>query len=133
MRSNLGEAARRGAEAMVRSMGAATVVLWMPAPPVGGDAGEELGLSAPEFQRLTLAPVAVHRTNNRAEALVPAEALETLLGIAGPGAVETAMLAVSTVQLGDEAYVLTATNTVSMMGRTCLYRLVLQMPPVEVV
>lgn len=133
MQRDLAEAARRGAKALVQSNGGAAVVLLLPAPPVAGDAGEELGLSAPEFQRLTLSPVAVHWKNNGTEVLVPAEALESLLGIAGAGAVETAMRAVSVVQLGDEAYVLTETQAVQAMGRACLYRLVLQMPPTEVV
>ena len=133
MRSDLGEAARRGAEAMVGSMGASAVVLMMPSPPIAGDAGEELGLRSPEFQRLTLSPVAVRLKAESAEVTVPAEALEILLGLQGDGAVETAMRAVTTVLVGDEAYVLMATEAVASMGRACLYRMLLRLPPTEVV
>jgi hypothetical protein len=118
---------------MVRFLGASTAVLMMPAPPVAGDAGEELGLRSPEFQRLTLTPVAVQPKGNGVEVLAPAAVLETLLGLSGAGAVEAAMRSVSTVLLGDEAYGLTATQAVFSLGQACLYRLVLQMPPAEVV
>ena len=133
MGRDVSEAARRGAHAMVHALGAAAVVLMVPAPPVAGDAGEELGLRTPEFQRLTLAPAAVRLKLRSAEVVAPADALEALLGLTGSGAVETAMSSVSTVQVGDEAYVLTATETVAAMGGACLYRLLLQLPPTEVV
>ena len=133
MRSDLAEAARRGAHTMVHSLGATAVVLMIPAPPVAGDTGEELGLRTPEFQRMTLAPVAVRLKVRSAEVVAPADALEALLGLTGSGAVETAMSSVSTVQVGDEAFVLTATETVASMGSACLYRLLLQLPPTEVV
>ncbi|SEB87390.1 hypothetical protein [Terriglobus roseus] len=133
MLSDLGKAARRGTDAMVRCVGASTAILRMPAPPVAGDAGEELGLRSPEFQRLILTPVAVQPKGNGIEVLAPAAALETLLGISGAGAIAMAMRSVATVLLGDEAYVLMATHAVVSMGQVCLYRLVLQMPPTEVV
>jgi hypothetical protein len=131
MRSYFAEAARRGANALVQSLGSAQVVLRMAAPPAAGDAGEELGLRTPEFQPRTLMPVAVRRKAKTAEIVVAAETLETLLGLTGSGAVESAMRSVSTVQLGDEAYVLTGTEAVVAMGRACLYRLVLRLPATE--
>ena len=133
MRNDLAEAVRRGARAMVQSLGAAEIFLMVPSPPVQGDSGEELGLRAPAFQRRPLRPVAVHREGQAAEVTVAADDLETFLGVRDPGAVETAMQGVLFVQVGDQRYLLTATEVTVAMGHACLYRLLLHMPPAEVV
>jgi hypothetical protein len=126
MVSDLAEAVRRGASAMVQSLGATEVVLRIPSPPVAGDVGEELGLRTPEFPMRRLAPVAVRRTSDAMEVLVPADLMEQVLSVQGNGAVVTAMRSVTAVQIGDEAFVVTDVIAVEAMGRACLYRLVLQ-------
>jgi hypothetical protein len=133
MRNDLAQAVRRGACAMVQALGAAEVLLVMPAPPVAGDNGEELGLRAPEFQRRALKPVAVLVNSQTAEVIVAAGVLETLFDLKDPGAVEAEMQSVSFVQVDDQRYLLRSTGVVVALGHPCLYRLLLQFPPTEVV
>lgn len=131
--TNAAEAARRSVHALIHVLGATCVQLQMPAPPIAGDDGEELGLRAPEFQARQLAPVAVRRTKGDTEILVPADALENLLGVQGAGAVRAAMAAASAVLVADESFVPLGTEAVMASGRECLYRLRLRPLGTEVV
>ena len=113
---------RRGVRALIQTLGATAVQLRMPAPPIAGDRGEELGLRAPEFQRKTLAPVAV-RQGKPVEVLVAADVLEELLGVTETNAVTAAIDAVAAVEIGEDVFVPTATETVPCRGGVCMYRI----------
>lgn len=117
---------RRGVHALIQTLGATAVQLQLPTPPVAGDSGEELGLRTPGFQGKMLAPVAVRRSGTTVDVLVAADTLETMLGVAGSGAVTTAIEMVAAVQIGDESFITTATETVPCQGGACMYRILLR-------
>lgn len=117
---------RRGVHALIQTLGATTVELRLPAPPIADDSGEGLGLRAPEFQGKTLEPVAVRRTSSGVEVLVAADVLEAALGVAESGAVAIAIMTIAAVQIGDESLVPTGTETVPCRGGACMYRILLR-------
>jgi len=126
-------AGRAAACAMVQFLGGASARLEMPAPPVAGDDGEQLGLRSPEFFAKLLTPIAVRNTKDATEVLVAADVLEELLGVSGCGAVAAAMTAVYAVVIGDVRYRMTATECMKAKGDVCLYRLLLTTNGTEVV
>ncbi len=124
---------RRGAAALAHAVGGATVKLQMPALPVAGDDGEELGLRAPEFQVRILGPVAVLRPGKSSAVLVPADTLEEMLGITGVEGVRTAMQSMSAVLIGDGSFALVDVEVAANAGsKALLYRLLLQGEGIEV-
>lgn len=130
---SLNVADRRAADAMIRLLGAGEARLEIAAPPIAGDVGEQLGLSAPEFSARVLAPVAIRATNENTELLVAADVLEALLGVRGFGAVRAAMIAVYAVVVGDVRYRMVRTECVTAKAEACAYRLVLEKTGTEVV
>ncbi len=127
------EALRRGVHALIHTLGATAVQLQIPAPPIANDSGEELGLRAPEFQWKPLVPVAVRRTTKNTELLVPADALEEVLGVQGGSAIRSAVLAMTAVRVRDESFVPVATEASEGSGRECMYRILLRQDGTEVV
>lgn len=127
------EALRRGVHALIHILGATAVQLQIPAPPIANDPGEELGLRAPEFQWKPLVPVAVRTTGKNAELLVPADALEDVLGVQGGSAIRSAVLAISAVRVRDRSLVPVATESLDGSGRECMYRIILRQHDTEVV
>lgn len=128
--SQIAAGTRRGVRALIQTLGATTVQLCIPAPPVAGDSGEELGLRAPEFQWKPLEPVAVRR-GKVVEVLVAADVLENVLGLSESSAVAAAMAALAAVQMGAEVFVPTATEAVPCRGGVCMYRIALRAEPAE--
>lgn len=116
---------RRAAAALVGQVGGSVASIELPALPVADDDGEQLGLSAPEFQQRVLAPVAVRRKTGALELLVAADVLEEMLGVRGEGAVLAAATQVWCVLLADVRYRLTGVEAVRAMGEACLYRMLL--------
>jgi hypothetical protein len=126
-------ALRRGANALVRTVGGASVELQMPVPPVAGDDGEELGLRTPEFQIRLLGPVVLRRSGKSTTVLVPAAALEEMLGINGAAGVRTVMQGVSAVLVGDASFALADVEVAANAGnKALLYRLLLEGEGIEV-
>ena len=78
----------RAADVLLRGLGGAAILLRMPAPAVPADVTEQLGPSTPQFQDLSLAPVATRKARatvaagNAAqwELVVSASAVEKLVG-----------------------------------------------------
>jgi len=126
-------AERRSADALVWMLGASEVRLEMPAPPIAGDDGEQLGLRAPEFFAKVLAPVAVRFVKRNTELLVAADVLEELLGVYGFGAVRAAMTGVYAVVVGNVRYRLVRVECVASKAQACAYRLLLEQPGTEAV
>ena len=126
-------ALRRSVHSLIYTLGATAVQLQLPAPPIANDNGEELGLRAPEFQWKPLVPVAVRKTNQGTELLVPADALEEVLGVEGGGAVAAAIEAMSAVLVRDLTFVPTGVEAVLSNGRECMYRIALRLENAEVV
>ncbi len=125
-------AARRAAHALVHSLGATCIQLQLPALPIADDDGEELGLRLPQFQLQAFAPAGVRRRGSATEVLLPADVLESGLGVHGDGAVRIALASASGVQIGDELFVLQGVETVAAAGCDCLFRLILQNVATEV-
>jgi hypothetical protein len=129
----LAAAMRRGAVAITHVVGSATVRLQMPALPVAGDNGEELGLRTPGFQTRLLGPVALRRSNKSTVVLVPADTLEQMLGLYGSGAVRTGMQSVSAVLVGDISFALVDVEVAASAGSEALmYQLLLEGEGIEV-
>lgn len=126
-------ALRRSVHSLIHTLGATAVQLQIPAPPIANDNGEELGLRAPEFQWRTLVPVAVRKSNKGTEMLVPADALEEVVGVEGGGAVAAAIEAMSAVLVRDQTFVPTAVEAVLSSGRECMYRIALRLENAEAV
>ena len=129
----IAQAARRAAHALIATLGAASIQMQIALPPVAGDDGEELGLRSPEFQSESVAPVGIGQTNEHIEVLVPADTLEAVFNVNGSGAIATALLTVTAVQIEDEVYVVNSVEPVSIGGRDCMYRLLLREQGTEVV
>ena len=127
------EAARRATHALVATLGGTAVQLLIATPPVAGDDGEELGLRSPQFQAETVAPAVIRHTTQATEVLLPADVLEAALGVEGSGAIKTALLTVTAIQIEDELYVTTDVQAVSAGGSDLLYRLELRVQGTEVV
>lgn len=126
-------AERRAADALVRMLGASEARLEIPAPPIAGDDGEQLGLRAPELFAKVLAPVAIRFVKENTELLVAANVLEELLGVHGFGAVRAAMTAVYAVVVSDVRYRLVRVECVTSKADACAYRLMLERPGTEAV
>lgn len=83
-------AAKRAADALLRSGGGRSVLLRIPSPGTPGDATEQLGLATPSFQDVELAPAVFRRaramgtatvsSGPRWEVLISATAVDTLVG-----------------------------------------------------
>lgn len=81
-------AAKRAADALLRSGGGRTVLLRIPSPGTPGDATEQLGLATPTFQDVELAPAVIRKARAtvtaekapRWEVLLSATAVDTLIG-----------------------------------------------------
>jgi|GEM_PF-5352186 len=130
---DLKTAARRAVSAMMWQMGAMTARMEIPAPPIAGDDGAQIGLGTPLFQVHVLAPVALQVTKDSAELLVAADVLEDVLGATEPGQVQSGMATVFAVVVGDVRYRVSSVVCVYAMGGACLYRVQLAVPGTEVV
>ena len=126
-------ALRRSVHSLIHTLGATAVQLQLPAPPIANDTGEELGLRSPEFQWKPLVPVAVRKSNKGTEMLVPADALEEVLGVEGAGAVAAALKAMSAVLVRDQTFVPATVEAVLSNGRECMYRIALRLEDAEAV
>lgn len=123
---------RRSVHALVHTLGGTTVQLQLPAPPIANDSGEELGLRAPEFQWRMLGPVAMRNNSKGTEMLVPADALEAVLGVEGSGAIAAALQTVAAIRVRDRSFVQTGMEAVLSRGRECIYRVALRLLEEEV-
>ncbi len=81
-------AAKRAADALLRSGGGRSVLLRIPSPGTPGDATEQLGLASPSFQDVELAPAVIRKARAtvasekapRWEVLLSATAVDALVG-----------------------------------------------------
>jgi hypothetical protein len=126
-------AATRAADALLRGVGGRAVILRLPAPAGAGDA-EQLGLAAPEFQDIELAPVvfrsaqgaqgkALHR-----ELLVSTTAVAALAGSLGYGAAEAVFGAAFGVMVDGVLLSIESATADEADGSAYLYRLILRVP-----
>jgi hypothetical protein len=133
--------AGRVADALLRGVGGRAVMLRVPAPGSAGDDAEQLGLVAPEFQDVELAPVVFRKARattvtgkaSRQEMLVSAATVKALVGSLGYSAASVlfanaAGVLVDGVLMGVES----ATES-EVGGAPYVYRLTLRGPVALVV
>jgi hypothetical protein len=128
------EAAVRAADTLLRKAGGRRVLLRLPAPAVGGDSTEQLGLDAPVFQDVELWPVVLLAGNKDARTLlVSATAVEAVVGSLGYSAVSV-LFAVAYGVLVDGLLMEVLSMTESEVGGgSYLYRLSLRVPATQTV
>lgn len=135
------DAAVRAADVLLRGVGGRSVLLRMPATASAGDVTEQLGLGAPEFQDVELAPVVFRSarstvTEGKAakwELLVSATAVEVLVGSLGYGAAESLFGAAFGVLIDGILMTVESTTGAEVGGSAYLYRLVLRAPMAQIV
>jgi hypothetical protein len=74
------EGSLRMAETLLRGTGGRAVLLRLPVAAAGGDDAEQLGLSAPGFNDVELAPCVFRKAGARDELLVSAVAVQKIVG-----------------------------------------------------
>ena len=136
-----GAAAVRAADVLLRCAGGRSVLLRMPANASAGDTTEQLGLAAPEFQDVELAPVVFRRARQAAQALtvavdkatrwelmVSAAAVQKVVGSLGYSAAGVLFARAFGVLIdGVLMEVISATES-EVFGAPYVYRLVLRAP-----
>jgi hypothetical protein len=131
---NENEGAQRIADAMLRATGGYRAVLLV-APAQGDttDAGQ-LGLNAPAYQQLTLAPVSFRQQRRlmaegepaRYEVLISATAVEAQVGALGLGSADALFSQVAAVQVGGVQGLVEEWSTTASLGEPLLYQLLLR-------
>lgn len=132
--SRAAEAARRAADLLLRGAGARAVMLRIPAPAIGGDASEQLGLAVPQFQDVELAPVIFRTTSARTaagkvarrELLVSATAIQTLTGPQNFSAAAALFASAFGILVDQALLAITSATELEVGGIICGYRLELR-------
>jgi hypothetical protein len=124
----------RTTDALLRSLGGRTVLLRISAPAVAGDIGEQLGLAAPQFQDVALAPAVLRRvratiargaSTNVAEyeLLVSASAVEKAVGSLAFDSAATLFAQASGIVVDGVLLEIASLAPAEAFGVTYLYRL----------
>jgi hypothetical protein len=134
------DAARRAAEALLRSTGGRSVSLRIPAPAAAGSVSEQLGLATPEFQDVELSPVVfrkarpgAQKAGERWELMVSANAVDSVLG--GTGATDASELfaGAAGVLVDDRLMEIELVSSSDMDGAPYVYRLVVRVPQAKTI
>lgn len=120
----------RMANALLRGVGGRTVLLRLPAPAVGGDVGEQVGLAAPLFQDTALGPVVFRRVRSSVseagvtcELLVSASAVLALVGSLEYGSADLLFGEAAGVLVDGVLLRIVSAVTAEAFGEVYLYRL----------
>ena len=126
--------ALRTADALLRSNGGTTAYLQMPVTP--GDASDagQLGLDAPGFQPLPIAPVVFHRIRPTMregqpaiyELLVSGAAVQAAVGEMQVASADLLFQMAAGVAVANELFLIEAVSLSEYMGSVFLYRLLLR-------
>lgn len=117
------------ADALLRSLGGRRVLLRIPAPAVAGDLGEQVGLAAPQFQDVELAPVVFRRSAGH-ELLVSGSTVAHLVGSLQFGSAALLLQSAAGVVIDDRLYAVLSVASAEAFGAVYLYRVKLQPPAV---
>lgn len=134
-------AATKAADVLLRAMGGRSVMLRMPAPAVPADVTEQLGIAAPTFQDLPLAPVAYRKARAivaegrpaKWELLVSATVIEDLVGSLAYASASALFAAAYGVLSDDELLEIVSATQEQVFGQPYVYRLVLIAPQAQMV
>lgn len=129
-------AATRAADTLLRIAGGRTVLLRMPLPGTPGDASEQLGLAAPTFQDVALAPVVFRKARAsitagkgpRWEVLVSATAVEAVVGTLAFESASVLFAQAYGVLVDDTLMEIEALTVSQLFGSPYVYRLLLRAP-----
>lgn len=135
-------AAVRAADALLRSVGGAQVLLRAPAPANPHDDGEQLGLAIPQFQDSPLTPVVYRKLRPRIpaslsktaskptqyELLISATAVNALIGPQAFDSAETLFAVAFGVLIDGDLMQIESATTSEIGGAPYLYRLLLRGP-----
>ncbi len=125
-------------EALLSTVGGQGVLLRMPAPAVPGDPGEQVGLATPLFQDAPLGPVVLRKLRAKTgvgtahvaaaeyELLVPAAAVEALVGSLAFDAASVLFAQAAGVVLDGDLLTITSATGVQAFGGVVVWRLGLQ-------
>ncbi|MDE1163730.1 MAG: hypothetical protein PW792_17535 [Acidobacteriaceae bacterium] len=114
-------AAQRTAEALLRVNGGQRVVLRVPLPAVAGDASEELGLAAPAFQDVELAPAVFRKVANTTSLMVSAKAVSEAVGTAQADSAAALFATAYGVEVSGVLYAITSCKAGQAMGSAYCY------------
>ncbi len=125
---------QRLADAMLRATAGISATLLVP-PAIGDstDAGQ-LGLNAPEFQQLTLAPAVMRRTRAtmgegqepKYELLLSASAVQQQVSTLQLNSADALFLMAAGVLVGGSLLQIESWSNSQVLGQACLYRLLLR-------
>ena len=131
---NLDSHALRAADALLRSNGGTTAYLQMPLTP--GDASDagQVGLDAPNFQPLPLAPVAFRKMRAtmeegqpaKYELLVSGAAVQAAVGEMQVASADLLFQMAAGVAVANELFLIESVSLSECMGSVYLYRLMLR-------
>jgi hypothetical protein len=138
---NRGAAAVRAADVLLRCAGGRSVWLRMPANASAGDTTEQLGLAAPEFQDVELAPVVFRKAREAASALtvaadkaarwelmISATAVQKIVGSLGYSAAGVLFATAFGVLIDGVLMEVVSATESEAFGAPYIYRLVLGAP-----
>ena len=128
------EGARRAFDTLLRNAAARSVMLRIPAPAIAGDAAEQLGLAAPQFQDVELTPVVFRSTAAKSstvkaaqrDLLVSATAVEALTGSQSFNSAHELFNSAFGVLIDDALLTIVSATELEAGGQVCGYRLGLQ-------
>lgn len=126
--------ALRAADTLLRALGGSEVWLRMPAHAANGVDGEQLGLGAPVFQDLRLAPAIFREARvpmqegERAkyELLLSASAVEAQVSAMQLGSADVLFAMATGVLIAGTFFLIEATSFTAAMGSVCIYRVLLR-------
>ncbi len=129
-------AQQRMADALLRSLGGRTVLLRLPTPAQTGVDKEQLGLAAPSYEDLPLAPAVFRRVRagmsegkvNRYELLISASSIQAQLLLLNLASADEIFAMAVGVYVDDELMQIESAAEAEMFGQPYLYRLQLRGP-----
>lgn len=123
----------RAADTLLRALGGAEVWLRMPAKAAAGDS-EQLGLEAPQFQDLPLAPAVFRKARvvmaegepGRYELLLSASAVAAQVSVMELRSADVLFAMATGVMVAGAFFLIEATSFTAAMGGACVYRVLLR-------
>lgn len=115
------------ADALLHSVGGRQVLLRIPAPAVVGDVAEQVGLAAPQYQDVALAPVVFRRASGH-ELLVSGSAVAAIVGSLQFGSAALLFQSAAGVLIDGVLFEVLTVASSEAFGVVYLYRVKLQPP-----
>jgi hypothetical protein len=129
-------AQQRAADALLRCLGGATVLLRLPTPAANGSNAEQLGAGTPSYEDIPLSPAIFRRLRpklhdgqvNQYELLISAACVQAQLGLLQLASTDELFAMAAGIFADGELMLIEAAAEAEAFGRPYLYRLVLSAP-----